>query len=253
MTNNYSKEILIKKDEFDHLLESLPLEYKNIFNDKAKIQQLVNKLLKSHVDLLNLISNSIGQSHQEKDFLYNPDLRKDYLGTTESFLESSFKAIDAINLIIAKHNLPKYQFENKSYFTLQKMINSFSNKEDKRKLKQEFEKRNISIVGFNHKFKKMKQKYLNLQLWIGIPFVIAFFILAFLGESLLGHPFNGIQLIGLKALLALSFSIVGSSLIEGSVETDWTLTKGLTIRAVGWVAVFLLLYFINPANPGDVY
>lgn len=253
MSENYSKEILIKKNDFDRLLDSLSVDYKKASNDKKKIQQLVNKLITSHVDLLNLISNSIGQSHQEKDFFYNADLRKDYLGTTESFLDSSFKAIDAINLIISKHKLSKYELENKSYFTLQKMINSFSSKQDKSKLKKEFETRGISTIGFNHKFKKMKQKYLNLQLWIGIPFIIAFFILAFLGESLLGHPFNGIQLIGLKALLALSFSIVGSSLIEGSVETDWTLTKGLTIRAVGWVAVFLLLYFINPANPGDVY
>lgn len=252
MKNNYSKEILTKKAEFNLFLTSFYTDYQKI-DDRNEIQKLLNKLICKHIDLLNFISNSIGHAHQENDFFYNPDLRKDFLSTSENYIKTSFIALDLIQSIINKHNLYPYQLDSKSYFTIQKMINTFSDVDDCTSFINEFQKRQIPTSGFKHKFKKMKHKYLRLQLLIGIPFMIAFFILAFMGESFTGQPFNGIQLIGLKALLALSVSIVGSSLIEGQVESKWSLSKGLTIRAFGWVAVFLFLYFLNPANPGDVY
>ena len=61
------------------------------------------------------------------------------------------------------------------------------------------------------------------------------------------------QLTLTKALLALSISIVGSSLIEGNIETNWSLGKGITIRAIGWAGIFLLIYLVNPSNPGEVF
>lgn len=148
---------------------------------------------------------------------------------------------DVLNSIIKKHNLNEFSTNNNNYLTIQKMVNPFSSKTDKIKIIKEFKVRNLPIKGFNQKFKKVKGKYLKLQLFIGIPLLLLSIVLIFQGENYLGKPFNRIQLIILKALIALSISTVGSSLIEGNVETNLTLQKGLTIRAIGWVAVFLLI------------
>jgi hypothetical protein len=54
------------------------------------------------------------------------------------------------------------------------------------------------------------------------------------------------QYMYLKGLMALEFSLLGESLREGKVNLNWTLKKSLVIIAVGWVAIFVLLYFSNP-------
>lgn len=253
MSDNLTQNILDKKNELDNFLGEFTTKYLSVKDDNQELQVLLNDLIGVHSDMLNTVSISIGQSHQQKDFFYNKDLQKDYVITTRNFISTSFKVIDLINTLIKKHSLAPYSIGESAYYTLQKLINTFSDCNTKNTLKSEFVKRNISIDGFRDKFKKMKHKYLRLQLYVGIPFLLLTLLIMFLGEHFLGKDFNGIQLIGIKAILALSISIVGSSLIEGNVETDWTLMKGLSIRAVGWAAVFLLLYFLNPANPGDVY
>jgi len=120
-------------------------------------------------------------------------------------------------------------------------------------LREGFVNRKISTKGFNYKFKKLKNRYLKLQLYIGIPLLLISGVIILIGENFLGKSFNGIQLIFLKMILSLSIATVGSTIIEGNADAKWSLNIGLTVRAVGWLAVFLILYFFNPANPGDVY
>lgn len=251
MTDYSTKEILDKKKELDKSLMSFLDCYSN--NSNLEIQKSVNELLTKHIAVVNSVNESVGKAHQKNDFFLNEDIKNDYLATVENFIETSLKMNDVLNKIIDKHNLKPFVINENSYLTIQKMVNTFSSKSDKEKFLNDFSKRNLPIKGFNLKFKKVKGKYLRLQLYIGIPLLLISIALIFLGEGYLGKPFNGIQLIILKALIALSISIVGSSLIEGNVETNWTFQKGLTIRAIGWVAVFLLIYFLNPANPGEVY
>lgn len=252
MESNLTLKIIEAKDKLDNNLKEFLIKY-NTEADSKNIQLLINELLSEHTNVINIINNSIGQTHQEYDFYYNADIKNDYVATIESFLPISFKISELINAIIKKHNLLEVQQTENKYITIQKLVNSFSSKENREKFLNEFISRNININGFNQKFKRVKNKELRLQLYIGIPMLLASVALIFSGEYFLGKPFNGIQLIMLKALIALTISIVGSSLIEGSVKTNWTIQKGLTIRAIGWVAVFLLIYFLNPANPGDVH
>jgi hypothetical protein len=253
MADYSTKEILNSKKELDDSLVTFLKEYSNENITDSDVQSLVSDLLTKHISIINSINESVGKAHQKNDFFRNEDIKNDYLATVENFIETSLKIHDILKSIIKKHNLTDFTTGKNSYITIQKMVNTFSTKTNKEKIKNEFTNRNIPINGFNQKLKKVKGKYLRLQLFIGIPLLLLSIALIFLGEIYLGKPFNGIQLIILKALIALSISTVGSSLIEGNVETDWTLQKGLTIRAVGWVAVFLLIYFLNPASPGDVY
>lgn len=250
---SWSREILEGKDDFDAALNSFLNKYPGIKHDNHETQQELLLLIKSHVKLLNTISTAIGKAHQEHDFFYNPDVCLDCLTSVENYLPKSLQTVDLIKNIATKHGLPSYSTNENSFFTLQKLINTFATSQSKAHLLNEFKQRSIPVEGFTKKFKKMKGNYLRLQLYVGIPLLALTCIIIFYGEIFLNAPFSGIQLIFTKAMIALSISIVGSSLIEGNVTTKWTLAKGLTIRAMGWVAVFLLLYFMNPANPGEVY
>jgi hypothetical protein len=253
MSNYPSDKILQAKNKLDQQLAIFIDNYPNNKRDKASVQRLVTVLITEHSNTLSTVNIAIGETHQERDFYLSKDLQDDFLNTIENFLPVSFQTIDTINGIIKKHQLTKYSIGKNSYETIQRFVNTFAVSSLKEKTKIEFEQRDLSTNGFNKKFKRMKDKYLRTQLYVGIPILLLSVVIIFMGELFLGKAFNGIQLTLLKALISLSISIVGSSLIEGNVQTKWTLQKGLTIRAVGWVAIFLLLYFVNPSNPGEVY
>lgn len=248
-----SDKILQAKNQLDKELKDFVKIYPTFKKDDNEVRKLITNMISEHSNVLSTVNIAIGKTHQESDFFMSKDLQSDYLVTLNNFLPVSFQIIDILNQIVNKHKLTRFEINGSSYETIQRFLNTFGDSRTNDSFKQEFNSRNISIKGFNKKFKRMKDKYLRVQLIIGIPLLILSLLIIFTGEYFLGKDFNGIQLISLKILIALSVSIVGSSLIEGSVQTNWTLQEGLTIRAVGWVAVFLLIYFLNPANPGDVY
>lgn len=248
-----SDKILQAKNQLDKRLTDFIANYPLCKDNTNEVQKLVTNMISEHSNVLSTINIAIGKTHQKTDFFMSKDLQSDYLVTLQNFLPTSFQTLDVINQIIKKYKLTLFKINESSYEAIQRFLNTFADSATIDALKLEFSNRDISLKGFNKKLKRMKDKYLRTQLFVGIPLLLLSLLIIFTGEHFLGKAFNGIQLILLKALIALSVSIVGSSLIEGSVQTDWTLQKGLTIRAVGWVAVFLLMYFLNPANPGDVY
>jgi hypothetical protein len=253
MSEYSSDKILQAKSRLDAELAVFISNYPKEKKDKVAVQKLVTKLITEYSNVLSTTNIAIGKTHQENDFFLCRDLQLDYLTTIENCVPAILGVIETVNQIIEKHQLTKYSVNEKSFETIQRFVNTFGTAEVKKSIKEEFKKRNLSIKGFNKKFKRMKNKYLRTQLFVGIPILIVCVLIIFTGELFLGKAFNGIQLVILKALISLSVSIIGSSLIEGNVHTNWTLQKGLTIRAVGWVAVFLLLYFVNPASPGNVH
>lgn len=246
--------ILMTKRELDDSLKQFVVNYKNCNSEKAGIANLIGDISTKHTNLLNTVNRVLSEVHEEEDFFQNKNLKMDYRATVENFILTSLKIVEKINIIAVKNSIPKLTISPKSYDTLQRFINTFSDNETIEKYKSKFQEKNISISGFNQKFKpSMKAKFIKLQLWLGIPLFILCGATILLGEKIIEKDFNGIQLIFLKAFMALTVSIVASSLIEGNATVKWTLQRGLAIRAVGWVAVFLLLYFLNPASPGDVH
>lgn len=249
---DYNQIILNEKINLNNLLSDFLNQYNEELEDN-KIQKIINEIISQYSTLLTKLNKCISDCHQKNDFFYSSDLRNDFKATINDYLKISFKFLDIIESLIKKHNLVQYVFPNQAFYVIQKFMNTFCSKLDKQDLEKEFSKRNIDTNGFNLKFKKVKNKLLKIQLWIGIPLLLLTTILIFGGESFLGTKFNGIQLTLLKAFISLSISIVGSSLIEGKVETKWTISQGISVRAIGWIAIFLLLYYFNPSNPGEVF
>lgn len=253
ISDNLAKEIVLAKKELDDCLVQFLKDYKGKEQNEKDVQRLINSLVSKHTEVLNIINNSTGKTHQDYDFFESKDLQSDYLATVENFIPSSIKVYDIVDKLINKHKLLPISFDEKRYITIQKLVNTFSSKSKRTELLKEFESRDISIIGFQQKFKRVNKKLIKVQLVVGIPLLIISLVIIFAGELYLNKKFNGMQLIALRAILALSISLIGSSLIQGNVKTSWNIVSGVTLTAVGWVAVFLLLYFINPANPGDVH
>lgn len=249
---DYNQIILEEKNALNELLKDFISSYQSSLT-KVEHQENVNNLIIQYSSLLSKTNKCISDCHQKNDFFYSKDLKNDFIATIENYLNSLFNLIDAINLMIEKEKLTKWEIESSSFYVLQKFVNTFFDKVEKQKVLSEFEKRNIKTNGFKLKFEKLKTKYLRTQLWIGIPILIITTLIILFAETLIGSSFNGMQLTLAKALLALSISIVGSSLIEGNIETNWSLGKGITIRAIGWAGIFLLIYLVNPSNPGEVF
>jgi hypothetical protein len=249
---DYNQIILEEKSALNELLKDFISSYQSSLT-KVEHQENVNNLIIQYSSLLSKTNKCISDCHQKNDFFYSKDLKNDFIATIENYLNSLFNLIDAINLLIEKEELTKWEVESSSFYVLQKFVNTFFDKVEKQKVLSEFEKRNIKTNGFKLKFEKLKTKYLRTQLWIGIPILIITTLIILFAETLIGSAFNGMQLTLAKALLALSISIVGSSLIEGNIETNWSLGKGITIRAIGWAGIFLLIYLVNPSNPGEVF
>lgn len=249
---DYNQIILEEKNKLNELIKYFINSYQNI-STKTGHQKNVNNFIIQYSSLLTKTNKCISDCHQKNDFFYSTDLKSDFIATIRNYLNLLFNLIDAINLLIRKERLTNWEIESSSFYVLQKFVNTFFDKVEKQKLLAEFEKRDILTNGFKLKFENLKTKSLRIQLWIGIPILIITILIILFAETLIGSKFNGMQLTLTKALLALSISIVGSSLIEGKIETNWSLGAGITIRAIGWGGIFLLIYLVNPSNPGEVF
>lgn len=242
------------KSELDNSLRNFVTNYTNCNGDKVCVSKLIGDITTNHTNVLNTVSQVLADLHEEQDFFENKNLQRDYVGTVENFIPTSLKLIEVINGIAKKDGVTQISVSPKAYVTIQRFVNTFSEKQIIDELKDKFTEKGLSVSGFNQKYERtMKSKFIKLQLWLGVPLLLICGAAILFGENLIGSKFNGIQLIFLKAFMALTVSIVASSLIEGNATVKWSLQKGLAIRAVGWVAVFLLLYFLNPASPGDVH
>lgn len=252
MSNSQSQRIIDAKNQLNDSLKKFWIDYPSCQN-KTDVTGLIGELTNQHSSILTAINQVLSDVHQERDFFSETNLRQEYLGTVENFIAVSLKLNEVIRLAAQKNQISGRIVSDKSYNTVQSFINTFASADVIKKFKEGFQKNNISLEGFNQKFKKtMKKKYLYIQLWVGIPLLLICGFIIFFGEHYLHQRFNGIQLIFLKALLSLSTSAVGSSVIEGTANINWKMQTALTVRAAGWVAIFLLLYFLNPASPSQV-
>jgi hypothetical protein len=244
--------ILEAKSKLTGSLQNFVLSYGQCNNTINCISDLIGKIVSEHSNILNTVNRVLAELHYMPDFFRDKNMQQDYVATVHNFIVTSLKVLDMLSQVTSKHKLPKVELSSSSYVTVQRFVNTYFDNESKSAIKKQFEQKNISVNGFSQKF-VMKKKYIKLQLVVGIPLLIICGVIVFAGEAILHRDFNGIQLIFLKAVLSLSISAVGSSILEGNAQYQWTLKKGLTIRAFGWVGIFLLLYFLNPSSPGDVH
>lgn len=134
-----------------------------------------------------------------------------------------------------------------AYSSVQRLLKYFE-KENSNELKNKFMAAKLPTKGFDDKTEfsgwKIGSRNLTItQIVVGSAFTIAAGILIFKYDV-----FTGMQYMFSRATLSLGLTLIGSALLEGTVKLDWTVKKSLTIKAVGWVSLFIMLYFMNPPS-----
>jgi len=134
-----------------------------------------------------------------------------------------------------------------AYSSIQRLLKHFSpNKTTE--LKQKFMTAKLPTNGFDDKAKfsgwNVGSRNLTItQIVIGSVFTVVSGILIFKYDIM-----TGMQYMFNRAVLSLGLTLIGSALLEGTVKLNWTIQKSLTIKAVGWVSLFIMLYFLNPPS-----
>jgi hypothetical protein len=137
---------------------------------------------------------------------------------------------------------------NESYGSIQRFIKE--HRPDKtNELEKKFMAQNIPTTGFNKKggkhtgWKIGSRKTTITQIVIGLCLLSVAGILIFLKVDM-----NGIQYLFSRAILSLGLTLVGTALLEGSLEVNWSLGSAITIKAIGWVGLLVMFYLVNPPS-----
>jgi len=124
--------------------------------------------------------------------------------------------------------------------------------EEKEKLvlasKTILENKQYGIFNFVFNFNNMKNNWkigssnlTRTQIVIGLVFGIV------TGYLIFSYPnLTGMQYFFCRVFLSLGITLIGSAFLEGTVKINWTIKRMLSVKAFGWLAIFILLYYFNP-------
>ena len=163
-----------------------------------------------------------------------------------NFVETIIRHWVVLRKYCVKFNLIAPEPSVTAYASLQRVIKRFF-PDLTGKIKKKFGDNNLPVYGFEHAAKhsgwKMK-KNLAIQIIVGAVCLIIGGILAFV----FNHP-TGIQYMFMRGLFALGFAGVAVGILVGTVKVNWSVSKSLAITATGGIAIFGILYFLNPPSP----
>jgi len=231
---------LKKQDYFACLQKTLSLIRKSPQYDE--VTDIINELHNKGVAYFNQFTISIDE--------YTHKLSTD---TKNRKVEDAIGIIDVIilhwktlEMLSKKHSLNRITPPDNAYASIQRLIRHFHPKLTD-ELKQKFMDAKLPISGFEgnkHSGWKIGDKKMTItQLVLGLVFLIITGILIFTYPKL-----SGMEYLFIRALLSLGLTLIGTALLEGTVEINWTIKKSLSVKATSWVALFILLNFINPPS-----
>jgi hypothetical protein len=112
------------------------------------------------------------------------------------------------------------------------------------KIKEDFISNNIPIKGFESK-DKYKLKSLKID-WVSL--LIGIILLLISGILVFNVDIStGMQYYFSRILISLSIALIFTSIAKNKIQAKISL-PGIAITAVGTIAVFLILYLVNPAE-----
>ena len=101
----------------------------------------------------------------------------------------------------------------------------------------------FNSINMNSNWKIGSRNLTITQIVIGLVIVIAIGSLIFIYPNL-----TGMQYFLCRVSLSLGITLIGSAFLEGTVKINWTISRVLSVKAFGWIAIFLLLYYFNPPS-----
>lgn len=149
-----------------------------------------------------------------------------------------------VRAVCAKYGIAPPVPSETAYASIQRVIKRFEPDDKVESMKERFREAGLPVSGFESKTKHSgwnKKNYLAVQMIVGVPMLIAAGWLIFNYQNL-----TGMQYLFTRILTTTAITLIGASTIEGTVNVNWSMKQSLVIRATGWIAIFILLYFVNP-------
>ncbi len=235
-----------RSEYFSCLQDTFTLLNKNPSYDI--VQKEMTSLHSKGVNYFNLFERSIDE-YGLPYFELNQDTKNRKIEDAEGIVDVIINHWTTLRMISEKYDIVCPSPSTKSYSSIQRLLKHFQH-QSIIEIKDKFMNSNLPTNGFDSKetFSGWKIGSRNLtitQITIGLIFTIVTGILIFKYNTL-----TGMQYMFCRIGLVTGITLIGSALIEGTVNINWTLQKSLTIKAVGWIGVFILLLYRNmPSAP----
>ncbi|EAS76023.1 hypothetical protein V12G01_14514 [Vibrio alginolyticus 12G01] len=201
------------------------------------------------------------QSSGNKYFNYIEDLIGDsgLLGAHEknghwlaSLIENTTEALNLIcvHYVILRDGVAKFSDDedllnsieptSKAFSNMQRLVSSHLKSKEWRSIKSEFEKNSLPTYGFNNRRLPVMNSTTQtvLSFIFGVVFVIVLLAIAFIEPDPSSFQYNIFRVV-----LALAAAGV-VAVLPGFIEVKF----GKWLRATGALAVFVIVYFYNPAS-----
>lgn len=242
--------------EFENLIESNRKEYfsclkatlslLNATPSPDEVQNQITMLHNKGVTFFNLFERSIDE-YGLPYFELNKDTKNRKIEDAIGLVEVLVNHWTTLRQISDKYSISCPTPSSNAYSSVQRLLKYFE-KEKSNELKNKFMAAKLPTKGFDDKtkFSGWKIGSLNLtitQIVVGLIFTIVTGLLIFKYDVL-----TGMQYMFCRIVFVTGITLIGSALIEGTVNINWTLQKSLTIKAVGWIAIFILLLYKNIPN-----
>lgn len=243
--------------EFENLIEVERKKYYDCLNDTLELlqgfpnqTQVLNQISLLHnsgVTFFNLFERSIDE-YGLSYFELNIDTKNRKIEDAINIVDTIIYHWTTLRMIANKFSVLCPTVSQISYSSIQRLVKHFEpNKVTE--LKKKFMEAELPTKGFDDTTKKFSgweigSRYLTItQITIGAMLTVSAGILIFKYDKL-----TGMQYMFSRALLSLGLTLISSALLEGTVKLNWTIQKSLVIKAAGWVALFIMLYFMNPPS-----
>jgi hypothetical protein len=242
--------------EFENLIDEKRKEYFSCLQatltllngtpSTVVVQQKMTELHSKGVAFFNIFERSIDE-YGLPYFELNTDTKNRKIEDTKGLVDVIINHWNTLRQLTSKYALTCPTPSSNSYSSIQRLLKFFE-KEKSNDFKNKFMAAQLPTDGFDNKTKfsgwHIGSRNLTItQIVIGSVMTIAAGIIIFRYTV-----FTGMQYMFSRAILSLGLTLIGSALLEGTVKFKWTVTTSLTIKAVGWVSLFFMLYYMNPPS-----
>lgn len=242
--------------EFENLIEVKRIEYSACLQATLallktaptpdEVQKQITELHSKGVTFFNLFERSIDE-YGLSYFKLNIDTKNRKIEDTKGIVDVIINHWNTLQSLSENFSITCPTPSTDAYSSIQRLLKYFE-KEKSNKFKDKFMVANLPTNGFDNKTKfsgwQIGSRNLTItQIAVGLVFILITGLIIFNKDTL-----NGMQYFFNRAILSLGLTLIGSALLEGTVKLDWTIQKSITIKAVGWVALFIMLYYFNPPS-----
>lgn len=228
------------------------LEQKDLLN--IKLQTLLksmtvnsyNELFQAGVKFYSQFENYIVK---ESKSVRTKIQREDLLNSIKNIFDFSLQYFNALKIISEILGLP-YQTPQNLLSTSERLYATYR-KKDAQIYKEEFLKQNLSVVGFDLKEKLYMgiKHYEPIPLVLGIVFLFVSGIIAFVLKVN-----TSVEYLLVRVFIALGTPLILIGTFKDFIELKMNIKSKhgkFAITAFGAIAIFLILYFFNPAKPPE--